>query len=76
MYRESEGGWGGQKRDGHHKAKTTKASERIEGSKTGQVTQSLGGSDLLDRRPKLTNLPDDAWRCVKAIKDIAGGAVS
>ena len=67
---------GGQKRDGHHKSKTTKASERIEGSKTGQGTQRLGGSDLLDRRPKLTHSPDDACSCVKAIKDIAGGTVS
>ena len=67
---------GGQKRDGHHEAKTTKASKRIKGSKTGQGTQRLGGSDLLDRRPKLTHSPDDACSCVKKIKDIAGGAVS
>ena len=61
---------------GRGNAKTTKASERIEGSKTGQGTQRLGGSDLLDRRPKLTHLPDDACSCDKEIKDIAGGAVS
>ena len=66
---------GGQKRDGHE-AKTTKASERIKGSKTGQGTQRLGGSDLLDRRPKLTHSPDNACSCVKEIKDIAWGAVS
>ena len=70
MYGESDGGWGGQKRDGHHEAKTTKASERIEGSKTGQGTQRLGGSDLLNRRPKLTHSPDDACSCVKEIKDL------
>ena len=64
---------GGQKRDGHHEANTTKDSERIEGSKTGQGTQSLGGSELLDRRPKLTHLPDDACSCDKESKDIAGG---
>ena len=75
MYGESEGRWGGQKRDGH-KAKTTKANERIKGSKTGQGTQRLGGSDLLDWRPKLIHSPDDACSCVKEIKDIAGGAVS
>ena len=67
---------GGQKRDGHHEAKRTKDSERIEGSKTGQGTQRLGGSDLLDWRPKLTHSPDDACSCIKEIKDIAGGAVS
>ena len=39
---------GGQKRDGHHEAKTNKDSKRIEGNKTGQGTQSLGGSELLD----------------------------
>ena len=67
---------GGHKRDEHHEAKRTKYSERIEGSKTGQGTQRLGGSDLLDRRPKLTRLPDDACSRVKAIKDIAGVTVS
>ena len=67
---------GGQKRDGHHEAKTTTASEGIEGSKTRQGTQSLGGSELLDRRPKLAHSPDDACSCDKEIKDIAGGAVS
>ena len=67
---------GGQKRDGHHEAKRPKDSERIEGVKTGQGTQRLGGSDLLDRRPELTHLPYDACSCVKEIKDIAGGAVS
>ena len=67
---------GGQKRDRHHEAKRTKDSEGIEGSKTGQGTQRLGGSDLLDRRPKLTHSPDDACSCVREIKDIAGGAVS
>ena len=35
---------GGQKRDGHHEAQTTRNSERSEGSRTGQGTQSLGGS--------------------------------
>ena len=64
---------GGQKRDGHHEAKTTKASEGIEGSKPGQGTQRLGGSELLDRSPKLTHSPDDACSCDKEIKDIAGG---
>ena len=50
--------------------------ERIVGRKTGLGTQRLGGIDLLDRSLKLTHSPDNACSCVKAIEDIAGGAVS
>ena len=66
---------GGHKRDGHYEAKSTKNSERIVGRKTGLVTQRLGGSDLLDRRPQLTHSPE-ACSYYKEIKDIAGGDVS
>ena len=66
---------GGQKRDGHQKTKRTKTTKGSQGVKCGLGTQRLGGSDLLDRRPKLSYSPDDACSCVKAIKDIAGGTV-
>ena len=69
-------GGGGAESGGHHETQEDQYNERIVGRKSGLGTQRLGGSDLLDRRPKLTHSPDDAYSCVKAIKDIAGGAVS
>ena len=76
MYGERGRGVGGQKRDGHHETERTKNNERIVGRKSGLGTQRLGWSDLLDWRPNLTHSPDDACSSVKAIKDIARGAVS